>query len=149
MTQTLFTKRLGALRPADDAAMEALEKIKAGETVRVEFKRVRNPRQHRLFFALLKIAFDNQSHYSTQEALRKAFLVHAGMFEQFTMKDGTVVATPKSMAFGNMPNDEFRTNVLKPFIAFICEHIIPGMDDVALRNEAEDIIAGRPAYVET
>lgn len=141
MPTGLFRKRLSALRPADSEAEESLSRLRQDEIVRVEWKRIRNPRQHRLFFALLKLAFESQSRYETQEALRKAWLIHAGLFDRFETKDGTTVAVPKSMAFGNMPNDEFERDVLEPFIKFICEHVIPNLSDEALRAEAEDMVA--------
>ena len=141
MTTHLFRKRLGALRPADNLAEQALSDLKPDEIVRVEWKRVRNPRQHKLFFALVRLVFENQSIYESQEALRKAWLIHAGMFDNFATKDGTIVAVPKSMAFGNMDNEVFENEIFKPFIDFVCKHVIPNLNSESLRAEVEDMVS--------
>lgn len=141
MPTYIFRKRLGALRPADSLAEQALAELKPDESIRVEWKRVRNPRQHNLFFALLKMVYENQSIYESQEALRKAWLVHAGLFDTYKTRDGTPVAVPKSMSFGNMDNAVFENEILQPFIAFVCEHVIPNLDDEQLRAEVEDMVA--------
>lgn len=48
----------GMLRPANQADVDALEKVRNGNLVHVDFKQPRNPLFHRKFFALLNFAFE-------------------------------------------------------------------------------------------
>ena len=141
--QTLFTKRLGALRPADDAAMEALEKIKAGETVRVEFKRVRNPKQHRMYWALMGLLATYADTKCSPEDVSDWVKVAVGHSYTANYLDGTSQVKPSSIAFGNLSQDRWDTFFDK-VIDFAVTKIMPGTHHEDLRAELNDMIAERP-----
>lgn len=48
----------GMLRPANQADVDALEKVRNGNLVHVDFKQPRNAKFHRKFFALLNFTFE-------------------------------------------------------------------------------------------
>ena len=62
MAKILAQKHLNSLRPVDDAGHDALRKIGNGEIVEIEFKRKRNVKFHRMFWALMSIVHENMEH---------------------------------------------------------------------------------------
>ena len=107
--EVLMRKELGGVRPDSESAFKALGNIKSGTVVTVDIKdpRKRSVEQHRLFFALLNRAFDNQSHFDNINDFRFCLLIRAGFFKSFTMKDGDIIKIADSIAFGNMEQQEF------------------------------------------
>lgn len=101
----------GSLRPADGAAWDRLRKIASGTKMVVDIKdpRRRSGQQHRFFFALAHLLFENQSTYADFEEFRARLLVHLGYFEPIKTQEGDTIALPKSLKFGKMPADEFST----------------------------------------
>lgn len=80
-----------------------------GEVIRVKLFKDRNPRHHRLFFALLKVVFQNQEKYLSQEALRFAITVQAGWVDEIQLTGDKVALRPRSIAWGKMDQHEFKT----------------------------------------
>jgi hypothetical protein len=109
MSEQYFVRTLGGLAPVDENARQALRAIGQGEVVRIKLHRDRNPRHHRLFFALLNLVFDNQDKYLSIEALRFAVTIQAGYVEEIRLRGDAVTLKPKSLAFGSMDQNEFKT----------------------------------------
>lgn len=146
MAEILLMKAAGALRPTDEDSLEWLSKLPKGKEVLVEAKRPRNARQHRLFFAALKLVHDAlpdaaRERYPTTEALRAALLIHLGYVAgSVVTKDGVVVHWPKSMAFHCMPQDEF-DSLMDGFFRWVEADVIPGVRREDLRRELEELVA--------
>ena len=109
MVEVLMRKDFGGLKPDSESAYKVLGKIGSGEIVTVDVKdhKRRSVQQHRLFFALLNRAFDNQEYYPTLETFRYALLIRLGYYEEFKFMDGEVIPIPKSLAFASMTREEF------------------------------------------
>lgn len=107
MPDVYFARTIGGLAPVDDAAREAMAHYGNGEVLRVKLYRDRNPRHHRLFFGLLKLVFDNQERYLSQEALRFAITIQAGYVDEIRLSGDRVALKPKSISFGSMDQLEF------------------------------------------
>lgn len=124
-----------ALVPTDKASWEALCKLTDGQTVRVESKRARNPDHHRKFFALLKIALDNQqTDFPSIETLLDAIKIETGHAELRKKLSGETYWAPKSISFHNMSQERFAEFYDKA-LDLICLHVMPGMDRETLENE--------------
>ena len=54
------------------------------------------------------------------------------------------MAIPKSIAFGNMPQDEWEA-FFERFLDLICTKIMPNTDSEELRQELDAMVAGRVA----
>lgn len=122
------------LKPTDRASWDALTKIQ-GKTVGVTTTQARSPEQHKLFFRLLKKAFDNQqTKFPTIDHMRKAMLVEAGYSEPHYKMNGEIVLVAKSMSFQNMKHDEFN-NLFDSVVDIICEFVMPNIDKLDLINE--------------
>ena len=125
------------LKPTDRESWNALTKIQ-GKTVGVSTTQARSPEQHKLFFALLKNAFENQqTQFPTIDDMRKALLVEAGYSEPNYKMNGGIILVAKSMSFQNMKHEEFN-NLFDSVVDIICEHVIPGMDRLDLINEVNN-----------
>lgn len=108
--EVLLAKQInGSLRPADGAAWDKLRQIPAGTTMVVDIKdpRRRSGQQHRFWFALAHLLFENQSNYAEFEEFRARLLVYLGYYEPVKTATGETIAMPKSLRFGKMPADEF------------------------------------------
>jgi len=138
-TPALFRKRMSALYPADEMAEEQLSRIKQDEEVRVEIKRVRNPKQLRLWWALCGVLADYADWCSDRETASDWLKLSIGHAEYHESPDGKTWCRPKSIAFGNCPQDQF-DQILNDAINVIVSKIIPGTSNDALRNELEAMI---------
>lgn len=144
MSEALMQKHLGALRPADDTAKAELAKLKHGQTVRVEWKRLRNPRQHALYWALIGLVFEHQERYATRDQLHNAIKVAVGYCDEVEGRGGRTIAIPKSIAFGNMDQGAFE-EFLNAVIRLVCTRILPNTDDADLRAELEAMVGQESA----
>ena len=115
--EVYLTKTMIGLIPADEKSREWFDKIKLGEAVHADFKRVRNYRFLRKYFALLNIAFDHwepgeiNSKYGIPEKnfdrFRADVTILSGYFDSTIRLDGSVRIEPKSISFAKMTEDEF------------------------------------------
>ena len=72
----------GSLVGTEPDSWTILAKMKLGDLVTCEIKKVRSPDQHRMFFAVLKTIFENQERYASLESLLDAVKIYAGHYEE-------------------------------------------------------------------
>ena len=137
--QVLLTRSISGLKAADHLAAEELSKIKPGQEVRCEIRRVRNPKQLRLYWALIDACWQHQDRYAAKQDLSDVIKVAVGYCDEVTTKTGRVVARPKSIAFGNLPQDAWE-DFFGRAIQLVCERIIPGTRDADLRAHLEELV---------
>lgn len=138
MAKILAQKHLNSLRPVDDAGHDALRKIGNGEIVEIEFKKKRNVKFHRMFWALMSIVHENMDHerYPTVEDLVSAVKIAAGLRTRIELPNGEIGFIPGSIAFHKMDETEFSAFYSR-VCDLICKHFLPGIDNDALREEVE------------
>ena len=103
--------------PADTETAALHSKLKIGEVLHGDFKRMRNPRFHRKLFALLNLAFDYwepgeiNSKYGVPEKnfdrFRRDLIILAGFHEVVIRLDGSTRVEAKSISFSSMDDTEF------------------------------------------
>lgn len=104
----LVTKSNSGLKPSYDSDMEIYVKIQLGETFEIEYKKPRNVKFHRKFFALIKLAFENQEQYKLIDSLRSDLTIEAGYsYEETNFITGQVITKAKSISFASMCDIEF------------------------------------------
>ena len=91
--------------------------IRTGEVIRCTFTKMRNPRFHRKYFALLKLAFDSwepsASEYKGMPAqknfdrFRKDVAIASGYYDIVSNIKGEARAEAKSISFARMDDVEF------------------------------------------
>lgn len=135
----MWRKGPGCLYPADSSAEDALLSLAVGDMVGGDIKRRRNIRHHRLYFALLTKVAEMQEHYPDADAVSAAFKVASGHCDWIQTPKG-LVGLPKSISFAKMDQVQFDAFWQKA-LRYCCEHVIPGLDEQALRDEVLALIA--------
>lgn len=96
-----------ALVPLTQEGRDALNSIERGKDVMVTITKARRIRQFRLFWKLCEVVADNFD--VTKDAIKDEFCEKTGhVFPEFRA-DGSMRLKPKSIAFENMPQEEFET----------------------------------------
>jgi len=125
----------GFLKPAYDSDSESFSKIPFNEIVEIEYKKKRNIRFHRKFFALLKLAYENQSDYKTMEIMRHDIIVTAGFFDEIiNLITGEVYKKAHSISFDSMDEIEFN-KVYDGVKEVICQWL--GLDNNDIESNIE------------
>jgi len=101
-------KRGYELHPLGNDAIEKLSGIENGEYL-IDFRKDRNPQHHRLFFTMLQKAFENQERYDNIEDLLIEVKLKCGWYQEHITTKGKIVYIPKSIAFENMDQNEFKS----------------------------------------
>ena len=117
MPRIAVMKQGGVLIPADAMTTEFLTTLKTGDVIHAEFKKKRNPKFHRKYFALLNFAFEHAEHgdyeYQGQKVepnfdeFRSNLAILAGYFKPVFDINGNVHLRAKSISFANMDELEF------------------------------------------
>ncbi len=108
----------GILVPSDEEAQQELSKLKLGQPVRVTIVRQRNYHFLKKWFALINFAFDyweppeielkqKVTPEKNLDRFRKDVTILAGYYDATYRLNGEVRIEAKSIAFGNMSEDEF------------------------------------------
>jgi hypothetical protein len=98
----------GLLKPAFDEDKEKFSQFPKDGYFEIKYTKKRNVRFHRKFFALLKIAYENQSDYRLMEDLRRDLIITSGHYEEVVNAiTGEVYKIAKSISFHNMEETEF------------------------------------------
>ncbi len=109
------------LIPASEDDQAFVRKLKTGEVIYAEFRKRRNPKFHRKFFALLKLGYD---HFKPQtvrldgsdqvftpeknmDEFRRLVIVKAGYYHVIAYPDGSVRLRARSLKFSRMDQEEF------------------------------------------
>ena len=137
----LFHAQLGALRPVNGAAEEAIRAIKPGSRVRIEIKQTRgNAARMAWYWVMLKIALENLADAFdgpvTTQMLHRWLKREAGLAKPIlSKKTGEVLDWDyDSISFHSMPENERAA-----FVDFAAAKLSArlGVDVTTLRREAE------------
>lgn len=86
---------------------KALEEMAIGEMYTLSVWFPRNPKLHRLHFALVNALFEQQEQFDDPEPLRKWLYVGAGHADFLPGPKGKMVAIPKSVAYDKIDDADF------------------------------------------
>lgn len=104
----LVVKTQTGLKPCYDSDYEKYSKIPMNEQFEVEYKKSRNYKFHKKYFALMKLAFENQSDYRTMNDMRRDLTITSGFYDEVVNKiTGEVYTLAKSISFAKMDGIEF------------------------------------------
>lgn len=107
MKISFIKQRGGILIPDCEETEKAMQKVKNGETILIEYKKSRNVGFHKRAFALLNLVLQNQDKYNNLTDLLTEFKLKAGHYqEHISLKKG-VIYIPKSISFAEMDELEF------------------------------------------
>lgn len=128
-----LTKTLNGLVAADEEGKQAMKRWKVGESLRCTVKKPRCYRNHKHYFALLNLTFENQDRYTSFEHFRKAVQIAAGHVDELVTLDGELVLIPKSIAYDTLDEMEF-TKVFGETMT-VCAQILGNLDLRELEQE--------------
>ncbi len=135
----------GVLRPAFDADVEILQKVKNGRLVRAKVEQPRNPQFLAKFHVMIDFAFDywepkldpvnNIVPVKDRETFREEVTIMAGFREAVCSTKG-VRWKARSISFGKMEEDEFNSLYKAVFGVLwqITLSKVPGMDEQQAHN---------------
>ena len=151
MKELLFGKGRGyTLVPFDPSAEEYIRSLKSGEGVWLKVKKVRNPKFHRKFFALLNLGYDawvpspgGMEYRGMQiqknfERFRKDMVILSGHYELVFGADGNPRKEAKSISFSNMDELEFN-DLYKDVFNVIWDRVL-SLAGFSSQAEVEQII---------
>jgi hypothetical protein len=132
----------GHLAPASAEAEEQISKIKDDTIVKAYISQPRHLPHHRMFFALMDVAYHNQEKYESAEELLQWVKIFTGHCRVFVHPDRQGVSyTPKSISFASMDQTQFDV-FFETAVSVICKQIIPGLDKESLVEEVLKIVNG-------
>lgn len=146
-----FTKAISGLIPADVETGEYVNRLKLGESIRADFKKPRNIKFHRKYFALLNLAFDHwypdlpEIHgikaEKSLDQFRKDVTILAGYYVVETRLNGTARVNAKSISFGKMDEHEFE-ELYSRTIDVILKQVMRGMNREEVEHIVDQILLG-------
>ena len=96
-----------ALFPAYPSDSDLMAAMVEGEVWSCEVKKSRNYKNHKRFFALLKLGFEAQNNFTAFDWFREFILIKSGNFESCQTPDGFMYRA-KSISFSAMDEFAFR-----------------------------------------
>lgn len=128
-----LTRTLSGLVPADEEAKQIMRRWKIGETLKCAVRKPRCYTNHKRYFALLNLTFENQEKYRNFEHFRKAVQIAAGHVDELITLDGELLLMPKSISYDALDELEF-SKVFAETMA-VCAGILGDLDLGELQAE--------------
>jgi hypothetical protein len=123
----------GLLKPCYDSDYEAFKRMPINEAFEIDYTKGRNYKFHRKYFALLKLAFENQQDYRTIEEMRHDLIIVAGYYNEVTnLITGEIIKKANSISFSSMDENEF-SELYEKTKDVVCKWL--GLDDESITNE--------------
>lgn len=124
---------------------KSVEELVVGELFTLSTWFPRNPKLHRLHFALINALYEQQEQFEDPEPLRKWLYVGAGYADFLPGPKGKMVAIPKSVAYDKIDDAEFselHTKVIEFMRAHYCQSFLwPHLEESKRSSIVELVIA--------
>lgn len=136
----LFLKRtLSGFQAADESTADAIRGYKLGETYRASVVKPRNLKNHRRWWALCNLIYQNSDQYKSAEMVHEHLKILAGHCTPIVSKGtGEVYLIANSISFGSLDEAQFQ-DVFGRAVLAVSEHILPGIEVGAVSLEIERI----------
>lgn len=143
MADWTLIKTMSGMVPMDEYTTERYNRVPIGGVVHAPFKKSRNPRFHRKFFALLNYAFERWEPGEIDckhgipeknfDRFRKDSIILAGFYHVVVRLDGTTRIEADSISFASMDDETFSAlynGVLNVFLKRIPQMAESGVDEI-------------------
>ena len=130
------------LRASDDAARRILDNYEAGDVIRVQVSKPRNPRHHAKYWAMLKLIHEGtavQDLYPNTDKLHQAIKGALGYFSEVKLPDGKVFQVVDSIAFESMDQHAFEEFYQKA-VDLIVSQVVPNLDRDDLERQVMEMV---------
>lgn len=135
----LMMRRGSFLVPCAPLDGNRLEQFPANKALNVRITQPRSSPQNRLYWSMLNLVCDNLDQPIEPEALHEWVKVRCGVTATIPLRNGKWDIVPGSIAFENMPQDEFQ-RFFDRAKELLVEHVIPGLKSDALEREARAML---------
>jgi hypothetical protein len=136
------------LFPVDDEGFQILGKLKLDKDVGCDVRARRNPRQHRLFFAILKFLqlHSERFEHAPIEKIKDAVKLATGLADTFIdAETGKTYYVLRSISFGSMDQSAFNS-FFDDAVSVIANRWMPaGVTAESVRNELLEMVDGQGA----
>ena len=123
-------------------ADELLQGIGDGRGVMVTIRRPRNPKHHRLLFAMIRKVMDNTDRWASEDALLDDLKLATGLFTtRINMLTKIPYAVPLSISFASMSQEKFR--VWFDRVIHILATDVLGCSSEELHAEIREMVEGK------
>lgn len=130
--------------PTDEDGLRELHAHKDGAEFRMTIQGARNPKQHRLFFALVKIAAEQDPEYEgNTERARHDILRTLGHVDYEVDRDGTAHVNVKSISFSAMTQAEFN-DLFQHAVNLVCKWL--GTAPKEVMDRVNEMVADKRGY---
>lgn len=143
MGQAVFVRQDRGFFPVDQDGEEMVAAVADGKQVMGSFRAARNPRHHRMFFALLRVLVDNTDLFAGDtELARRAILTDCRECDLWVHpKTGEVRVEVRSMAFEKMDQRRF-ARLFDRALYVICTDYLAGAEAEDIRQKVFEIVDG-------
>ena len=120
--------------------IEGLESGERGDTFLVRIRRARNPKHHRLYWAMIRLTVDATDRWPSPQALHNWVKYELGLYTLTAVDQHKVIVEWDSTNFMSMDQDAFKDFFERAVAAIVLETGIDPLDfDRELRNETRDV----------
>ena len=149
--EVILRKRGASLVPVDDQGRELLAKLKDNRDVGCTIVAHRNPRHHRLYWAMLKLLSEHTELFDRKntELISIALKLATGLVRTFVNQDtGETVLVPLSISFAAMDQTRFNEFFDKACAVIANRWMPPGTVAEDVRRELIEMVDGPHALPE-
>lgn len=140
MREFAVVRRGKVLVPADDIAAEEMARLPENKATLVTARVPRNPRHHRLAWALAQKLSEMVDGLHDREDAMTYLKIKARHVDYLTdPKTGAVYLLPKSINFASLDQTAF-SRLWDRMTWVVCNEIVPGLDEDALQREILDMV---------
>jgi len=97
----------GAAFPDNEFDRDKFDKVPIGADIKCEYVKTRNLKNHKRYFAFIKILFDSQEKFKDENVFRKYLEVRAGYGIPAVIGDVKMIM-PDSIAYDRLDETEFK-----------------------------------------
>ena len=140
MGELYLRRTLTGFAADDEASADAMRGYKVGDVYRANVVKPRNIKNHRRYWALINLVYQNTDAYKSADQLHQHLKILAGHCSPVVSKaTGETWWIPESISFGSMDEIQFQ-DFWRRVILVVQEHILPGVDVDAVQYEIEKLV---------
>jgi hypothetical protein len=151
MTDVIMRKQGNSLVPVDDQGSELLAKLKDGRDVGVTVTAHRNPRHHRLYWAMLRFLGDHTDIFAGKDLhmISTALKLATGLVQTYIDQDtGKTILVPRSINWASMDQTKFNRFFDNAVIVIANRWLPEGTLPDDVRRELIEMVDGPHAVAE-
>jgi hypothetical protein len=141
MTSAVFRRRRRSFVPVDQESLDLLDTVAEERDVVLNIKARRNPKHHRLFFAVLKFMVEHTRYFETVEKAKTAIKIATGEVDTYIdSHTGKTFFILRSISWGSMDQSRFSAFFDRAVHVIANRWMPAGTTEESVRAELEAMI---------